>query len=498
MSLYPDLVEYLFTVMSDMEADNSRWHRSLVAQSQVSRMWRQVALSNRKFWARLVDFDKHSRQWNTELLNRSHPLPIDVTTYGYVARSPSAISAELSHLPRIRNYRISFDEDAFETLSQSLTFEAPHLSRLSLTNLAKGQDEPFILPARQWFLDGDAPSLRRLDLVQCSMDFRSPILRNLTSLCISKLSPPFAPTSSEWLEIIKPMKGLTKLSLQEAMSPQEPFDFLNQSSQPLIELASLQSLRLDDSLADVSSFLHHLSIPKDCSIDITASRCSANELQGLAVIVDAFRRGALYAHAVDNTFPLLIHAQGPSFYISNEPMDLEFDERVPSAKDGHQTLFLNLNTLESTSLQPIFASLIRSLGSVFEIATALELHLPDMSSDVLSPLTSATEVKTLTNLTALMTSKALQALQVVQGRDAVTGSELVPLPALDTICFTDDESMWGNAYSSFVSFLRWRAEHGRAIKKIEFKNCVPVQSRMENLREMGIEVECDLSGDMEW
>ncbi|KAF8151341.1 hypothetical protein B0H34DRAFT_126250 [Crassisporium funariophilum] len=488
LRLYPDLLEYLFLMTAELEADKVLRERTIISCSQTCHTWRDVALSIKSLWSRMVDFEHNFRRWNDELLQRSHPYSIDIGPRAYVLRERGIISVELDYLVRIRIYRIAFDKSSWNTLVSKLQQPAPCIEYLNIS-----QDQPsqsFIIPAS--LFAGHAPQFRRLEMTQCLIDFQAPVVSSLTILSVLNLNAKTAPTPVEWLNHLSRMPSLTKLCLEGAMwsRDQSVMSAVNHGCGDInkVQLPFLVDVHLNGSLRDISIFLDGLIFPYACNMTLACSETQAGP--HLQRVQSIFLRRLEYAHDLQpDVCPLLIYASGPALFIWNESNihDPSLDNTMKSAPN----LYLDLNTADFGCWETLLTPVLAAFGDAFSRLTSLELQIPSMHQALLPVLARADRIKTLTNISPTMTKEFLEKLQTTHCSSSIL------LPDLHTILFTRDSLMCGVLYRAFEKFLKWRSSMRHPMKKIIFRRCMVLDETVTGLERLGIEVDWNSDG-MRW
>jgi hypothetical protein len=479
LRIYPDLLEYIFLLGTNFEFEDTILHRqcAILSYSQTCHDWRIVAISIRSLWAGLVDFEVNSEAWNKELLRRSYPFPIVVGSTAYTLRHSRVVSAELVHLERIRIYHVGFDASTWDILVECLQQPAPRIEYLDINHIHYSATDSFILPSN--LFAGDAPRLKRLDMTQCLVDFQAPVLRSLTTLSMAFLSASNAPTPSEWLENLSHLPSLTSLRLSNSMRSQDH----STPGTKRVELSRLSTLNLNASLHDTRIFIDGLKFPVSCGLSINCYECYPGP--DLDIVLMAFLHGLKYAHHLrSENCPFFINARRSSLFVWNGLSDRS---DYHTADLEPPILFLNLK-FEFETWETLFGPLIHVLGEAFSNFTSLDLQLPATHPGLLPCLFRANKLTRFTNVSATMTKSFLSQIQIMQP------SGRIPLPALHTIVFTDDESMWGAAYQVFVSFLTWRRVIGYPITRVLFRQCLVLDDTIVNLGLLGVQVDCDSEG----
>jgi hypothetical protein len=341
--IYPDLLEYIFLLGSNLKDSIQDRKCAILSYSQTCHDWRIVALSIRSLWAGLVDFELNSEAWNKELLRRSSPFPIVVGSTAYTYRHSRVISTELVHLERIRIYHVAFNTSDWDILVDRLQQPAPLIEYLNITHIHYRATDSIILPSN--LFAGDAPRFKRLEMTQCLVDFQAPVLRSLTTLSVDFLNSSSAPTPLEWLDHISHLPSLTSLHLSNSMRSQ---GHSTRRTTKQVELPHLSSLNLEASLLqDIHIFIDRLKFPVSCGLNINCYECYPGP--ELDIILMTYLRGLNYAHHLrPENCPFHINVRRSSLFLWSadrssgshtaaadlEPPDL-FLTAVPSNNDNH-------------------------------------------------------------------------------------------------------------------------------------------------------------------
>ena len=490
--LFPDLLEPLF-ILASIDPNEQWTSFTALSISQVCHSWRFIALSLPILWANLVEFEERSESWNVEMLRRSDTYPIDLSRRDFVPRAENIISKELDHLARLRTYRVMFDSTAQETLITKLSNEAPQLVHLDLSYSGPSVGGRLEFPSS--LLGDDAPLLRQLELTRCTIDLSSPLLINLSTLSIRNVNMAIAPTLSQWISALRRMPGLTTLSIQDSFSPLPQTLVHPSPSKSPVELPYLSELYLDGHISNVALLLRDLAFPKNCGMMLSCTEAEPGPL--FEIVRDAFSQRINQARPSNhNIHSLFIYAKGTSLSISNEPNEYETTRRLPEEPNPY--LYLDLHSASNPNgWAELLPPLLSAMDDTFSTVTSLELQLPAIPRALMFSLAKAIRLTTLMNLSGAMSKKLLAVLQKPYPLPLNGGIEIAPtflLPALHTILFTEDSSMWGPAYRVFQSFLRWRRNGDAPLKRIVFRKCSVLRDTMERLEWDGVEVDYDSQG----
>ena len=290
-----------FTPDTKPDPDPLAWLRV----THVCHQWREIALNLPHFWSH-IDFTNLSPVGAAEILARAKMVPLyfeaSVLNGQWDNIRFSAFQEQLrANLPRICHllfnaYIYQFDE----TLKglRSPAAPAPTLERLSLTCQIPS---PSILDAIPGTLFGGiTPRLSCLELRQCSLNWKSPLLRGLRYLDIRSPSRFALPRLSVWLDALDEMPQLKMLTLEGA-SPEAddagpiPFDVKHTASLP-----SLTHFDISDSPRDCAFALAHLDLPALTCLSVK----TFSSLKDGYDVRDIFPYIAQHAHGSQDAQPL--------------------------------------------------------------------------------------------------------------------------------------------------------------------------------------------------
>jgi hypothetical protein len=180
---------------------------------------------------------------------------------GRGSRSP--LEAHVSH---IRYLTISGE---FQNVLQRLVSPAPALVSLSLTTSSYPyESSKYVIPDS--LFNGTAPKLTRLELLGCSIRWKSPLLKGLQYLKIRTEYPQAIPTLEDWLAALNEMPQLKTLSLNNA-TPTISVDSPHISEpQCTVTLSSLTHFNITASARDCALALAHLVLPALISLVVTS------------------------------------------------------------------------------------------------------------------------------------------------------------------------------------------------------------------------------------
>ncbi|KAI9507292.1 hypothetical protein F5148DRAFT_1206407 [Russula earlei] len=264
-----------------------------ITVTHVCRHWRLVALSNPNLWRTIV-FDLGA-EWAEEMLARSKAAPIcyrrSLSFQPRVSRE-RALDDEVAlrtHLSHVQRLALSGNADFLAPAVRALTTPAPHLESLELFwNDLQARDACVSLPSD--LFSRQAPKLRHVALVGCSVPWELPLFRDLTHLEV-RIPPPvpfprIAPESAADTDPLVVPSLDRLLSILEAMSPLQVLILGNCLPRPdvtsrTVPLTHLTKLSLEGSLPESVAILKRLALPGSASLTL---RCpDHNPLDGSIV-----------------------------------------------------------------------------------------------------------------------------------------------------------------------------------------------------------------------
>ena len=248
-----------------------------VKVSHVSRHWRTVAIGCPRLWTTLV-FARP--RWVEEMLKRSKMAPLVINAeFGYLGpKSTEAVQLTMNHISRVRELNIVSASSSFGKLFSNVPRAAPMLQVLVLSTSTNHYAEPFrdnysIPPGL--FID-DSSQLRRLELIQCNLDWTSHLLKGLTHLKIHDTAPGTRPSTLLFLDVLEQLPTLTVLDLKDAL-PHVVDGSSAMSYQRTVELRSLTYFHLSGSDSDCSNALRHLSVSSTATLKLSCRRTEVSD-----------------------------------------------------------------------------------------------------------------------------------------------------------------------------------------------------------------------------
>ena len=252
-SLLPEIFAAIFSFLClprKPRHHRARHHRARLRVSHVCHQWREIALNQPLLWS-YVDFTSLSLTGATEIFFRSKSVPLYLEARVVGHRQDDFNSFVKAHVPRLCHLSISARN--LKLTIRELPSPAPSLKYLSLISRKKGE---VIIP--DTLFNGSTPRLSCLDLRNCDISWRSPLLKGLKHLEILTSSENARPNLTIWLDALNEMPQLKELTLHSAspVAPPLPFDVERTATLP-----SLTHLDISASVGDCALALAHLDLP---------------------------------------------------------------------------------------------------------------------------------------------------------------------------------------------------------------------------------------------
>ena len=275
--------------------------------THVCHQWREIALNQPHFWSH-VDFTNLSSVGAAEILARAKtaPLYLEARVLGgdhwdnaRFCAFQEKLQACVSH---ICHFLFSADITHLPETLEGLIMPAPTLEHLSITCETRSNlgSELKIIP--ETLFGGITPRLTCLELRECGISWKSPLLRGLRHLDIC--SPSTYPSLSVWLDALDEMPQLKMFILHQA-SPvadnDDPFPFYVKRT---TTLPSLTHFDIFESVRDCAFALAHLALPALTCLSAKTYFNLGNNVR------DVFPYIAQHTHGSQDTQPLQTCSSG--------------------------------------------------------------------------------------------------------------------------------------------------------------------------------------------
>jgi hypothetical protein len=323
--------------------------------AHVCHLWRQITLDHPLFWSRL-DFTTVSPAGATEILARAGMVPLyleaEVPANRWNKARFAAFQKKLrTHSSHIYRLRISAEQHHLNRTLKGLISPAPTLEHLSLS-VEYYQDPWREVYVPDTLFDATTPRLSSLELYNCSISWKSPLLKSLKHFETIRCSRIVRPSLTEWLDALGEMPQLRNLLLHKASPSTSLFPFhVNRT----VTLPSLARLDISDSELFCGLALAHLVLPSLTSLRLCVT-VTSDPTVGVDRVVQEILRFlpyvAQHAHGPQNTEPLqrviishewtrlVIHAW-PMLNIDDIESDATLSERLALSITDYNVRFLN-------------------------------------------------------------------------------------------------------------------------------------------------------------
>ena len=237
----------------------------------VCHQWREIALHEPLLWSR-IDFTDLSLAGTAEILARAKRVPLHLEArFDRFQWNKERFSAFekllLPHVSHICHLNLSSDTFYLCKIVGGFTSSpAPTLEHFSLSH-----DGPFQVYIPDTLFDSTTPRLSSLELRNCSISWRSPLLNGLKYLEIR--TPNVRPRLADWLDALNEMPQLERLVLHSAspIAPPFPFDIRRTVTLPFLTHLDISGLVRDCAFA-----LAHLVLPVITWLCLAASSDSSD------------------------------------------------------------------------------------------------------------------------------------------------------------------------------------------------------------------------------
>ncbi|KAH8987715.1 hypothetical protein EDB86DRAFT_3104909 [Lactarius hatsudake] len=273
--------------------------------AHVCHHWREIALNQPLFWSH-VNFTTFTSAGAAEILARANKVPLYLEARVPIGHWDEArftafqkkLQACVSHICHLA---ISAEYFHLRKTLDGLVSSAPTLEYLALSckeyrhgAISSRVSVPDIL------FDGTTPRLSCLELRNCAISWKSPLLKGLRNLEIHKPSADARPSLSVWLDALDEMPQLKTLTLHTASPIAPPGSSFPSSVERTITLPSLTRLNITAPVSDCGLALAHLDLPALTQLDFEANSCrmDGSDVQEILPYI------ARHAHGPQDTHPL--------------------------------------------------------------------------------------------------------------------------------------------------------------------------------------------------
>jgi hypothetical protein len=278
-SLPPEVLAAIFSLLCPPSPDRNPGHDHHLSRLHVSHVchrWREIALNHPSLWSH-VDFTdfRASLAGTTEILARAKSVPLylearvpDRYHHWEDVRYTTFRQEVQTRIPNVRHLSISAGIFYLHKTLEEFVSSAPILESLSLLSSGgyrnRRTGDHLVIPAT--LFNGSAPRLSRLELHNCAISWKSPLLKGLKYL--EMLSPPAKarPNLTAWLDALDEMPQLKSLALHSfsPIAPPFPFDIKRVATLP-----SLTHLEIFSPSGDCALVLAHLDLPSLAILSVT-------------------------------------------------------------------------------------------------------------------------------------------------------------------------------------------------------------------------------------
>ncbi|TFK60893.1 hypothetical protein BDN72DRAFT_850184 [Pluteus cervinus] len=493
------------------------------AVSRVSQSWRDIALSSTNLWSHLAS--TYPKRIFDECLRLSKSGPLQVDLYRI---SPHHTPHRFfpSHLNRIQELTLKLSTDEWDTFAPNLSSPAPLLESFFVALEAPGVLSPPPLTITDRMFSGTTPRIRRLHLSACSIDIKSSLFTDLTSLEL--LNPLKKVSAKAFLIMLRQLPRLTLLAISDVLKPSTA---LVPSKTGIIALTSLQSLSIEgQSFHQDLDILSHLSFPANSTLKFhskTGSTAAVHSLLEFLRVNKAARMTSStpLSYSMDlyssyNTLKLSLNndCTEPGYVADLLKFDLRggWADKLQISNNPEIAVvfsYLHLTTLTSLTsnwhldtetwtklfgplpnLKEISANTQRSIGIIHAIMDDFKAKCPPAPGNKLQNKTSTREKKKEKGGRGGGQSRA----QVASTSGSQAANHNPIFPNLEVLKF-NGPTYYPWAPDDLVTALRARKTAGKGLKLLEIAQCENMnQTAMDALSEV-VTVNWDgFDGDEDW
>ncbi|KZT26651.1 hypothetical protein NEOLEDRAFT_198264 [Neolentinus lepideus HHB14362 ss-1] len=489
--LPPEVLTYIFHICSYLEPFSIPSPYSMASTpwfkvTHVCKHWREVALNCASLW-HYIEFV--SPKWTAEMLKRSKNAAI-VVKADLTYRTPnfaSIVQQALEHVHRIKELDLVAPQQTLCRLAGTLTRPAPHLEslRLSSQRLSAYLDTIYRVPDS--LFKSTAPRLRRLELVNCEIDWNSSFLTNLTHLHLDKASAndPGRPMMSQFLKVLSNTPHLQSLRLKHS-TPLDPENAAGDIDR--VDLMSLSKVVINDRPENTAGLLNRLNMPHDVKLklDCKATPGTEDGFEQVLAVVKSYRLRDVHDRTHLESLRIMIE------YGSLQVIGGSMKETViPTVAALYPTLPAANPQIDVILTWPGGPKNERTKSILSLVSDSLDLHdvqsLHVYSSE---PVPIDSWLATFTKLTSLKSLKMggyrCSTLIECLGKSTPVGqtqyeSARVIFPELRTIAMNDvdfserlAENMEVDVFSAFRDWLEFRMLRDVPVKEINLANCMSI------------------------
>ena len=253
--LPPETLAAIFSFLLT-EWNKNTCYLKWIRVTHVCRRWREVALGHPCFWSHIC-FTKLKSDGVAEIFSRAKMAPLhleaDFTTrFNWPQPMIDAIGVDIeAHISHTRRLRIC---GPLQSILERLASSAPTLESIFLLHKSNSSSK-VVIPVN--LFNCTTPSLSSLELENCDISWKSPLLKGLQTLKILRPSKEARPKLEDWLSTLDEMPQLETLVLNSAT----PLASLASLTSRIVTLPSLNKLYLAASAKDCFLALTHLVLP---------------------------------------------------------------------------------------------------------------------------------------------------------------------------------------------------------------------------------------------